>query len=127
MALDLNKLVEQHRHYLCCLAKAPEKKARILIRNAPLPTLTFLGDVAYNLQKGRLPLTPAQREWFHKHKKLLKQISDPYRYKAKDRRQTLRQRGGNLSVALSKLILSAVRCPAKDHVAEARQAEEAKE
>ena len=120
----LEDLVAQHQNFLSVLASAPERKARTLIRAAPVPTLRFLGDIAYNLQKGRFPLTPAQRQYFKNRKKILKQIGDPYIYTAKQRRETLKQRGGNLSTALSRLVLSAIKYPSQDHIAAAQEEEE---
>ena len=119
----LEDLVARHQNFLSVLASAPEKKARTLVKAAPIQTLRFLGDIAYNLQKGRFPLTPAQHQYFKDRKKILKQIGDPHTYTAKQRRETLRQRGGNLSRALSKLVLSAVKCPSQDHVAAAQEEE----
>ena len=112
-----------HYNFLSVLGSAPERKATALVRAAPIETLKFLGDVAYNLQKGRFPLTPAQRQYFKARKRLLKQIGDPYTYTARQRRETLKQRGGNLSRALARLVLSAVKCPSQDHVAAAQQQE----
>ena len=117
----IEELVSKHKNYLSVLAEAPEKKANKLIRAAPIPVIKFIGDIAYNLQKGRLPLTPQQHKYFKDRKKLLKQIGDPYSYTVIQRRQALRQKGGNLSTALSKLILSAVKCPSQNHLAEAQQ------
>ena len=117
----LEDLVATHRPFLSMLADAPEKKARALVKAAPLKSVKFLGDIAYNLQKGRFPLTPAQYKYFKGRKNILKQIGDPYAYTAVQRRETLKQRGGNLSRALSKLVLSAVKCPSQDHVAEAQE------
>ena len=119
----LDDLVAQHQNFLSVLASAPERKARTLIRAAPIQTLRFLGDIAYNLQKGRFPLTPAQHQYFKDRKKILEQIGDPHTYTAKQRRDTLKQRGGNLSRALSRLVLSAVKCPSQDHVAAAQEEE----
>ena len=117
-------LVAQHQNFLSVLASAPEKKARTLIKVAPVQTLRFLGDIAYNLQKGRFPLTPAQYRYFKNRKKILEEIGDHHTYTAKQRRETLKQRGGSLSTALSRLVLSAVKCPSQDHVATAQEEEE---
>lgn len=120
--MELEDLVSQHRNFLTTLASARKKRARSLVKVAPTPVLRFLGDIAYNLRKDRFPtLTPAQYRYFKSRKKILKQIGDPYTYTAKQRRESLKQRGGNLSRALSKLMLSAVRCPSQDHVAEAQK------
>ena len=120
----LEDFVAPHKAFLEKLAAAPEKKARRFVKVANLPELKFLGDVAYNLKRGRFKsLSPAQDEFFKSRAKLLKQIGDPYTYTAKQRRQTLQQRGGNLSRALARLVLSAVKCPSKDHVAESQKAE----
>ena len=117
---NLDELVAKHVNFLNVLAKASEKKARRLIRAAPMPVIRFIGDIAYNLQKGRLTLTPPQLKFFKDRKKLLKQIGDPFSYTAQQRRQALRQKGGNLSRALSRLILSAVECQSENHLAEAQ-------
>ena len=116
----LAKQLAANKRYLKLLGDASEKKARTLVRAAPTSTLRFLGDIAYNLHKGRFPLTPDQHEYFRVRRKLLKQIGDPYNYTAKQRRDTLKQKGGNLSRALSKLVLSALRCPSQNHLAEAQ-------
>ena len=117
----LEDLVAKHRPFLSVLASVPERKARPLVKAAPVKTLNFLGDIAYNLQRGRFPLTPAQYQYFQDRKKILKQIGDPHSYTARQRRETLKQRGGNLSRALSRLVLSAVKCPSQDHVAAAQE------
>ena len=117
----IEELVAKHKDYLSVLAEASEKDGRKQIRAAPVPVIKFIGDIAYNLQKGRLPLTPQQHKYFKDRKKLLKQIGDPYLYTVRQRRQALKQKGGNLSRALSKLILSAVKCPRQNHLAEAQQ------
>ena len=120
----LEDFVAPHKPSLEKLAKAPEKQARKFVKVASLPELKFLGDVAYNLKRGRFKgLTPEQDEFFKSRAKLLKQLGDPYTYTAKQRRETLRQRGGNLSRALSRLVLSAIKCPSQNHVAEAQKAE----
>ena len=116
----LSKQLAANKAYLRLLGSASEKKARKLVKAAPTSTLRFLGDVAYNLHKGRFPLTADQHEYFHIRRKLLKQIGDPYSYSAKQRRDTLKQKGGNLSRALSKLVLSAIKCPSQNHLAEAQ-------
>ena len=117
--------VAPHKAFLEELAKAPEKQARKLVKVASLPELKFLGDVAYNLKRGRFKkgLSSEQDQFFKSRAKLLKQLGDPYAYTATQRRETLRQRGGNLSRALSRLVLSAVKCPSQNHVAEAQKAE----
>ena len=117
--------VAPHKPFLENLAKASENQARKLVKVASLPELKFLGDVAYNLKRGRFKkgLSPEQDQFFKSRAKLLKQLGDPYTYTAKQRRETLRQRGGNLSRALSRLVLSAVKCPSQNHVAEAQKAE----
>ena len=120
----LDDLVAKHKNFLTVLANIPENKAQKLVHAAPVHTIRFLGDIAYNLQKGRFPLSPDQYRYFKKRQKLLKQIGDPYKYSVKQRRETLRQRGGNLSRALSKLVLSAVACPDQDHIAAAQEEEE---
>ena len=117
----LEDLVGKHRPFLSVLASVPERKARSLVKAAPVKTLNFLGDIAYNLQRGRFPLTPAQYQYFQDRKKILKQIGDPHSYTTRQRRETLKQRGGNLSRALSRLVLSAVKCPSQDHVAAAQE------
>ena len=120
----LEDYITPHKAFLEKLAGSPEKKARKLVKVASLPELKLLGDIAYNLKRGRFKgLSPVQDEFFKSRAKLLKQLGDPYTYTAKQRRETLRQRGGNLSRALSRLVLSAVKCPSQNHVAEAQKAE----
>lgn len=117
----MEEAAKQHLPWIKEVAEASPKRAQQLLKHAPLPFVRFIGDVAYNLLKNRIPLSKDNYDYFRRRRSKLEKAGWSPKYRAVERRQFLRHRGGNLSRDLSRLVLKALQCPDKDHMQEAKE------
>ena len=119
----IEELIEPHRRLLQQLADASDRRTQTIARNLTAKETKFIGDIAYNLLRGRFQLSDKEKDYFKQRKRALKCVGDPTCNKAKVRRNNLRKRGGSLSRDLSQLLLRAAKCP-RDHLKQVRQKKE---
>ena len=112
---NFETFARKHLKELQELSGLSDKEAQRKLRHAKGHFVSFLGDTAYNLLKGRIPLAPKAKSHFASRRKELEKAGWSYKYPAPARKRYLKQRGGSLSRDLSKLVLSALQCPTHDH------------
>ena len=99
---DRMKKHAQFLHALSTAFKKDRKKGRKILKGAGSRQINALSEVAKNVVKGRIPISPETKAGFCKYIKIARQIADK-NIPAQKRKRLMLQKGG---LAILPLILS---------------------
>lgn len=85
------------------LARATPRRRKDILKGCSADVLHSLAEIALNLLKGNIPLSPSQFQKLKRHKKLIRLLADR-KTTVKRKRNALQQTGGFLLPLLSAAI-----------------------
>ena len=104
----MSKRVKDNLYYLQVLAKSKPKIRKVIIEHGPGDVLLSICECCYNVLKGTIPLTKAQKQRLVRYKKHLRALANK-KVSRVNKKRLLIQRGGNLLLALLPPVLSVLR------------------
>ena len=95
-------------YYLQVLAKSKPKIRKVIIKHGPGDVLLSMFECCYNVLKGTIPLTKAQKQTLLRYKKHLRALANK-KVSRVNKKRLVTQRGGNLLSALFPPVLSVLK------------------
>ena len=101
----MSERVHRNLDYLSVLAKCNKKQRKALLEYCDKDLILTICELAVNVLKGVVKLTPAQKTRMHRFRKQLRTLADksvPFKHK----KQFIVQRGGSLLLSLLPPVIS---------------------